>query len=88
MKDKIFGLYDKCPACGQSKGLYYQMQYPLIVSETLNGKPFCYKKGKRTTKLSNRHKAGVYNVTLSSGDYQVAICNCSLCGWVSEPITQ
>lgn len=86
MKDELFELYDKCPKCGKSKGLYYSMQYPLAVNKTLNGKTFIRKYDKRVTRISNRQKALLYDI--AQHNFELAICVCEFCGWESDPITQ
>lgn len=86
MKDTVFELYDKCPKCGKSKGLYYNIQYPLEVMQNLNGKTFIKPNGKRVTRISNRRKAFMFDQ--AQVDFQVANCVCEFCGWESEPITQ
>lgn len=85
MRDTLFELYNRCPSCGKARGLYYSMQFPLIVNRTLSGKNFIKKNGKRVTKMSNRTKA--YKYDAAQIEYQVAICVCELCGWESEPLT-
>ena len=86
MKDEVFGLYDKCPYCGKSRGLYYCMQYPLYVYKALNNKIFKKTNGKRKYNLSNKDKALIFDCNQS--DFQVAICACEYCGWTSKTITQ
>lgn len=50
--DEIFDMYHVCPTCGESSGLYYDMQYPTFRKIGLDGKPFEIKNGKRTKKKS------------------------------------
>ena len=85
MKDELFGRYDICPSCGETKGLHYVIQYPLTISQTLRGKAFIVKNGKRKTRLSNKEKAS-FSMAAVYSEFQVAYCACDLCGWQSEPI--
>lgn len=86
MKDTMFGLYDKCPRCGKSSGLYYSMQYPLEVMKRIDGKTFIKINGKRTNQIPQHIKAYIFDK--NQVDYQVAYCKCDLCNWCSDPITQ
>lgn len=86
MQDKMFGLYDKCPKCGKGKGLYYLIQYPLEVCKTMDGKTFIKVNEKKTTRISQKRKAIIFE--RAQVDFQVAQCVCSICDWVSDPITQ
>lgn len=38
--DKVFGIYHVCPTCGESSGLYYEIQYPTFRKIGLDGRPF------------------------------------------------
>lgn len=40
MMDDVLGLHNACPKCGSKRGLYYTMQYPLIIDVDMRGKPF------------------------------------------------
>lgn len=85
MRDKNYGLFDKCPRCGKSKGLYYVFQYPMIVKVTMKGKPFVFKNLVKKTRLSNRDKARYFDEAFGS-EVQYAMCKCDLCGWKSEEV--
>lgn len=86
MMDDVLGLHNACPKCGSKRGLYYTMQYPLIVDVDMRGKPFYrdFKTNKRKFRLSNREKGGFFRSAISD-EYQVATCICEKCGWKSEP---
>ena len=86
MRDKVYGQFDKCPRCGESKGLYYLMQYPIIVKVTMKGKPFIFKDSldhSKKTRLSNADKARYFNKAFGT-EVQSAMCVCDSCGWDSE----
>ena len=83
--DKVFGIYHVCPTCGESSGLYYEIQYPTFRKIGLDGRPFKIKNGKRTKKITMHDKAITYNCDIC-GEFQVAICVCEKCGWKSESI--
>lgn len=85
MKDKNYGLFDKCPRCGKSKGLYYVFQYPMIIEVTMKGKPFVFKDLVKKTRLSNRDMARCFMEAFGN-EVQYAICECKLCGWKSEEV--
>ena len=84
--DEMFGMYHVCPTCGESSGLYYDIQYPTFRKIGLDGKPFEIKNGKRTKKISMHSKAFIYNCDMH-GEFQVAVCVCEKCGWNSEPLS-
>lgn len=83
--DKVFGIYHVCPTCGESSGLYYDIQYPTFRKIGLDGRPFKIKNGKRAKKITMHDKAVTYNCDIC-GEFQVAVCVCEKCGWQSESI--
>lgn len=83
--DKVFDLYHVCPTCGESSGLYYDIQYPTFRKIGLDGRPFKIKNGKRTKKITMHDKAITYNCDIC-GEFQAAVCVCEKCGWQSESI--
>lgn len=84
--DEIFDMYHVCPTCGESSGLYYDIQYPTFRKIGLDGKPFEIKNGKRTKKITMHRKAFIYNCDMH-GEFQFAVCVCEKCGWKSEPLS-
>ena len=84
--DEMFDMYHVCPTCGESSGLYYDIQYPTFRKIGLDGKPFEIKNGKRTKKITMHRKAVIYNCDMH-GEFQFAVCVCEKCGWKSEPLS-
>lgn len=84
--DEMFDMYHVCPTCGESSGLYYDIQYPTFRKIGLDGKPFEIKNGKRTKKITMHRKAFIYNCDMH-GEFQFAVCVCEKCGWKSEPLS-
>lgn len=84
MKDELFNEVEYCPQCGSDKGLYYTLQVPFIVEQSLDG-TFCYHNDGKKRKMSNKEMLHHAWATVLSGEYEMANCCCSLCGWIGEP---
>ena len=84
MKDTLFGKYDKCPKCGRRSGLYYTVQYPLVVTQMPNRKRFKWTNGRMRTRLTQKELARDFN---STDGFQMATCHCVCCNWQSETFT-
>lgn len=85
MQDKVFGRYEKCPQCGQGKGLYYSLQIPIEINQRLDGS-YCYIRNGKIKKMSKKELLQIARASITSAEFQMAICCCNICGWQGETI--